>query len=155
MRVVTDDGTENEVLNTREAIMRARTAGMDLIEVSPNADPPVCRVGDYGRLTYETAKRDKKGKTGRRTGELKEIRLRPHIGQSDLEAKLKKMNEFIGQGAKVKVTVRFRGRENAHPNLGLDLLRKIANELKDNVRLEAQPRAEGRSLSMTLIPARK
>ena len=104
---------------------------------------------------YLAAKRDRKKPQSRRAGEFKEIRLRPHIGPGDLESKTKKIREFIQNGAKVKITVRFRGRENAHPELGLDLLKRVANELKEKVRLEKQPQSEGRSISMTLIPASK
>ena len=131
----------------------ARDSEVDLVEVAPNSEPPVCRLLDYGKLLYLSSKKEKESKRGQRSTEQKEVRFRPNIGTHDLDAKVRKVREFIGDGSKVKLTVRFRGREAAHQQLGLSVLRRVADELKDEVRLERAPAMEGRSLSMVLIPA--
>jgi len=131
----------------------ARDAEVDLVEVAPNSDPPVCRLLDYGKLMYLSSKKEKESKRGQKSTEQKEVRFRPNIGTHDLDAKVRKVREFIDDGSKVKLTVRFRGREAAHQQLGLSVLRKVADELKDEVRLERPPAMEGRSLSMVLIPS--
>ncbi len=131
----------------------ARDAEVDLVEVAPNSDPPVCRLLDYGKLLYLSSKKEKESKRGQKSTEQKEVRFRPNIGTHDLDAKVRKVREFIDDGSKVKLTVRFRGREAAHQQLGLSVLRRVADELKDEVRLERPPSMEGRSLSMVLIPS--
>jgi translation initiation factor IF-3 len=135
------------------ALQLARDQDLDLVEVAPNADPPVVRVLDYGKLRYLSSKKERESKKGQKSTELREIRFRPNIGEHDLEAKMRKVREFIDDGDKVKLTVRFRGREAVHQQLGLSVLKRIADELKDEVRLERPPTMEGRSLSMTLIPS--
>ncbi len=141
------------VMETRRALQMARDAEVDLVEVAPNSDPPVCRLLDYGKLLYLSSKKEKESKRGQKSTEQKEVRFRPNIGTHDLDAKLRKVREFIDDGSKVKLTVRFRGREAAHQQLGLAVLRRVADELKDEVRLERAPAMEGRSLSMVLIPS--
>ncbi len=153
VRVIGGDGSQLGVMETRRALQMARDADVDLVEVAPNSDPPVCRLLDYGKLLYLSSKKEKESKRGQRSTEQKEVRFRPNIGTHDLDAKVRKVREFIGDGSKVKLTVRFRGREAAHQQLGLSVLRKVADELKDEVRLERPPAMEGRSLSMVLIPA--
>ena len=153
VRVIGGDGSQLGVMDTRRALQMARDAEVDLVEVAPNSDPPVCRLLDYGKLLYLSSKKEKESKRGQRSTEQKEVRFRPNIGTHDLDAKLRKVREFIGDGSKVKLTVRFRGREAAHQQLGLSVLRRVADELKDEVRLERPPAMEGRSLSMVLIPA--
>jgi translation initiation factor IF-3 len=140
-------------MDTRRALQMARDAEVDLVEVAPNSDPPVCRLLDYGKLLYLSSKKEKESKRGQKSTEQKEVRFRPNIGIHDLNAKLRKVREFIDDGSKVKLTVRFRGREAAHQQLGLQVLRRVADELKDEVRLERPPAMEGRSLSMVLIPS--
>ncbi len=140
-------------MDTRRALQMARDSEVDLVEVAPNSDPPVCRLLDYGKLLYLSAKKEKESKRGQKSTEQKEVRFRPNIGTHDLDAKLRKVREFINDGSKVKLTVRFRGREAAHQQLGLSVLRRVADELKDEVRLERPPAMEGRSLSMVLIPS--
>jgi translation initiation factor IF-3 len=140
-------------METRRALQMARDAEVDLVEVAPNSEPPVCRLLDYGKLLYLSSKKEKESKRGQKSTEQKEVRFRPNIGTHDLQAKLRKVREFIDDGSKVKLTVRFRGREAAHQQLGLAVLRRVADELKDEVRLERPPAMEGRSLSMVLIPA--
>lgn len=131
----------------------ARQNDVDLVEVAPNADPPVCRLLDYGKLRYLTAKKERESKKSQKNTELREVRFRPNIGQHDLDAKLRKVREFIDGGSKVKLTVRFRGREAVHQQLGLSLLKKVADDMKEDVRLEKPPTMEGRALSMILIPS--
>ena len=140
-------------MDTRRALQMARDSEVDLVEVAPNSDPPVCRLLDYGKLLYLSSKKEKESKRGQKSTEQKEVRFRPNIGTHDLDAKVRKVREFINDGAKVKLTVRFRGREAAHQQLGLSVLRKVADELKDEVRLERPPALEGRALSMVLIPS--
>ncbi len=140
-------------METRRALQMARDAEVDLVEVAPNSEPPVCRLLDYGKLLYLSSKKEKESKRGQKSTEQKEVRFRPNIGTHDLDAKVRKVREFIDDGSKVKLTVRFRGREAAHQQLGLLVLRRVADELKDEVRLERPPAMEGRSLSMVLIPS--
>ena len=140
-------------MDLSRALQLARDAEVDLVEVAPNSDPPVCRLLDYGKLLYLTSKKERESKKGQRSTEQKEVRFRPNIGTHDLDSKTRKIREFISDGSKVKLTVRFRGREAAHQQLGLSVLKRVADELKDEVRLERPPAMEGRALSMVLIPA--
>lgn len=138
---------------TDKAIQLARQQDLDLVEVAPNSDPPVARLLDYGKLRYLTSKKERESKKGQKSTELREVRFRPNIGEHDLEAKMRKVKEFIEEGSKVKLTVRFRGREAVHQQLGLAVLKRVADDLKDEVRLEKPPSMEGRALSMILIPS--
>jgi translation initiation factor IF-3 len=140
-------------MDISRALQLSRDAEVDLVEVAPNSDPPVCRLLDYGKLLYLTSKKERESKKGQRGTDQKEVRFRPNIGTHDLDSKTRKIREFIDDGAKVKLTVRFRGREAAHQQLGLSVLKRVADELKDEVRLERPPAMEGRALSMVLIPA--
>jgi translation initiation factor IF-3 len=153
--LIGDRGEQHGVMPTRQALQLARDAGTDLVEVSPNAEPPVCRLLDYGKLRYMTAKKERESRKSQKGTELKEMRFRPNIGEHDLQAKLRKVKEMIDDGAKVKLTVRFRGREAIHNQLGLLILKRVADELKDDVKLENSPSMEGRSLSLTLVPNAK
>ncbi len=136
-----------------QALQKAREWDLDLVEVAPNSDPPVCRVLDYGKLRYLSAKKDRESRKGQKSTELREVRFRPNIGSHDLEAKTRKVRELINDGSKVKLTVRFRGREAAHNEIGLSVLKRVADDLKDEVRLEKAPSMEGRALSMILLPS--
>ena len=153
VRVIGENGEQLGVMATDRAIQLAREQDLDLVEVAPNSDPPVVRILDYGKLRYLTSKKDRESRKGQKNTELKEVRFRPNIGEHDLLAKLRKVQEFIGDGSKVKLTVRFRGREAVHQQLGLSVLKRVADELKDEVRLEKPPAMEGRALSMILIPS--
>ncbi len=135
-----------------EALRAAREADVDLVEVAPNSDPPVCRLLDYGKLRYLSSKKERDSKKGQKSTDLREVRFRPNIGTHDLESKTRKVRELIGDGSKVKLTVRFRGREATHQQIGLSVLKRVADDLKDMVRLEKPPAMEGRALSMILIP---
>ena len=135
-----------------QAMRLAQEAEVDLVEVAPNSEPPVCRLLDYGKLRYLTAKKDRESRKGQKSTELREVRFRPNIGSHDLESKTRKVRELILGGSKVKLTVRFRGREAAHQQLGLAVLKRVADDLRDEVRLEKPPALEGRALSMILLP---
>ena len=115
-------------MDLARALQLARDADVDLVEVAPNSDPPVCRLLDYGKLLYLTSKKERESKKGQRSTEQKEVRFRPNIGSHDLDAKTRKIREFISDGSKVKLTVRFRGREAAHQQLGLSVLKRVADE---------------------------
>jgi translation initiation factor IF-3 len=153
VRVIGDAGEQLGVMPLDRALQMARQNDVDLVEVAPNSDPPVCRLLDYGKLRYLTAKKERESRKTQKNTELREVRFRPNIGKHDLDAKLRKVREFIDEGAKVKLTVRFRGREAVHQQLGLSLLKRVADDMKDDVRLEKPPSMEGRALSMILIPS--
>ena len=153
MRVVGEDGEQIGVMTVSDALTRARMHDLDLVEVAPNADPPVARLLDYGKLRYLTSKKERETRKSQKSNELKEVRFRPNIGAHDFDAKMRKVRQFIGNGDKVKLTVRFRGREAVHQQNGLSLLKKAAEEMKDEIRLEQQPAMEGRAMSMVLIPS--
>lgn len=153
MRVIGEDGAQLGVMSVGQALQKAREWDLDLVEVAPNSDPPVCRVLDYGKLRYLSAKKDRESRKGQKSTELREVRFRPNIGTHDLEAKTRKVRELIQDGSKVKLTVRFRGREAAHNEIGLSVLKRVADDLKDEVRLEKAPSMEGRALSMILLPS--
>ena len=140
------------MMDIQHALQLARDAEVDLVEVAPNSDPPVCRLLDYGKLRYLSSKKERESRKGQKSTDLREVRFRPNIGSHDLDSKTRKVRELIHDGSKVKLTVRFRGREAAHQQLGLLVLKRVADELKEDVRLEKPPAMEGRSLSMILIP---
>jgi len=130
----------------------ANEKGLDLVEVAPTAAPPVCRILDYGKYRYEQTKKEKKVRSGQRSGLLKEIRVRPQVKDHDLDIKLNRAKKFIIDGDKVKVLVVFRGRQMVHPELGIRLLQKVANDLKGVAQLDGQPIHEGRIMSLILSP---
>lgn len=140
------------VLSRQEALRLAEEQGVDLVEVDPNANPPVCRLMDFGKYAYERAKREREARKARKQAAVKEIHVRPKTGDHDLNYKIKRARKFLESGAKVKVRVRFRGREITHPEVGLELLKRIAQELEDLGAVEQAPRIEGRSLLMILSP---
>ena len=150
--MIGEDGGQLGVMDVRQAQQLARDANIDLVEVAPNSDPPVCRLLDYGKLRYLSSKKERESKKGQKSTDLREVRFRPNIGTHDLDSKTRKVRELINDGSKVKLTVRFRGREAAHQQLGLSVLKRVADELKDEVRLEKPPALEGRALSMILVP---
>jgi translation initiation factor IF-3 len=135
---------------TFKALELAQSQGLDLVEVAPNSVPPVCRLLDYGRFKYEQTKKDRDARKNQKIVELKEIRLRPKIGEHDIDAKAKRAVKFLEEGDKVKVTVLFRGRELAHPQLGRELLQGMAERLKDVAVVERTPISEGKSMYMIL-----
>ena len=135
---------------TWQALEKARELNLDLVEVAPNSVPPVCRLLDYGRFKYEQTKKERDARKNQKTVELKEIRLRPKISEHDFESKARRAEKFLEDGDKVKVTVLFRGRELAHPELGRELLRQMGERLKNVAVVERNPMAEGRTLFMIL-----
>ena len=135
----------------RDALEAAQARDLDLVEVAPNANPPVCRLMDYGKFLYEQAKKEKKSRKAQKT-EVKEIRLRPKTGQHDVAFKVRDARRFLNDGLKVKVRVRFRGREITYPEIGREMLKRIAQELEDVSSIEQSPRMEGRSMLMILSP---
>ena len=130
----------------------ARDQGVDLVEVSPNASPPVCRLLDYGRFRYTQTKRDREARKSQKTNVVREVRFRPRIAEHDRISKIRRIQELLGEGAKVKVSVMFRGREITHPELGVNLLRGVAEQLKEEAKLETPPLMEGRRMNIILAP---
>ncbi|EMD83938.1 translation initiation factor IF-3 [Pacificimonas flava] len=140
---------------TREAIDQAKDAGLDLVIVSPTADPPVAKFLDIGKFKYDAQKKANAAKKKQKTQEIKEIKMRPNIDDHDYGVKMKKVHEFIDDGDKVKVTLRFRGREMAHQQLGMQLLQKVQEDTKDVAKVEAHPKMEGRQMLMVIAPKLK
>ena len=138
-----------------EAIRLAREIDVDVVEVAPNANPPVCRLMDYGKFRYEQAKKEREAKKTQKSSNLKEVRMKTRIGDHDMQRKTNKIREFLDDGDKVKVSVQFRGREMTHPEIGNQLLGKVARSLIDNARIESPPIMERRMMSMVLVPGRK
>ncbi|WP_160120063.1 translation initiation factor IF-3 [Rhodovarius lipocyclicus] len=152
VRLIDQDGEMIGVLSTRDALLRAYSVGLDLLEISPNAVPPVCKITDYGKYKYEMAKKANEARKKQKTVEIKEIKVRPNIDDHDYETKMKQMKGFIEDGDKVKVTLRFRGREMAHQELGVKVLERIRTELAEAVKVESMPRLENRQMIMVLAP---
>lgn len=152
MRVIGADGTQIGVISNREALRMAKEQGLDLVEVDPRARPPVCRIMDYGKFKYEESKREKAARKKQHIFRIKEIKMRPRIERHDYDVKLKHAREFLSSKSKVKVTVRFKGRERAHPELGEKVLAQIAQDLSDVAVVEQRPKMEGRNLISVLSP---
>jgi translation initiation factor IF-3 len=152
VRVIDENGENLGVLYTREAMEQAAEIGLDLVEVSPNADPPVCKFLDIGKFKYEAQKKANLARKTQRTQEIKEIKMRPNIDDHDYDTKMKKVHDFIGEGDKVKITLRFRGRELSHQQLGMALLQRVAENVQEIAKVEAYPRMEGRQMLMVLAP---
>ena len=149
VRVIDENGENLGILFTREAIEQAAEVGLDLVEVSPTADPPVCKYLDIGKFKYEA---QKKANLARKTQRTQEIKMRPNIDDHDYDTKMRSIHKFIEEGDKVKVTLRFRGRELSHQQLGMQLLQRVAEETAENAKVEAYPRMEGRQMLMVLSP---
>ncbi len=152
VRLIDQDGEMLGVMSAREALLRAYEVGMDLLEISPNAVPPVCKITDFGKFKYEQQKKANEARKKQKIVELKEIKVRPNIDDHDYDVKMRQMKTFIGEGDKVKVTLRFRGREMAHQDLGLKVLERIRTELGDTIKVEQMPRLENRQMIMVLAP---
>jgi translation initiation factor IF-3 len=142
-------------MSVPEALRIAQDRGLDLVEVAPNANPPVCRMLEYGKFLYEKSKREREARKAQKSTEVKEIRLRPKTGEHDIAFKMRDIRRFLNAGAKVKVRVAFRGREITHSEVGRAQLDRIAEELSDVATIEQRPRLEGRSLLMILSPVNK
>jgi translation initiation factor IF-3 len=152
--LIGENGEQLGILPTFKALELAQAGNLDLVEVAPNVVPPVCRLLDYGRFKYEQTKKEREARKNQKIVELKEIRLRPKIGEHDLDAKAKRAVKFLEDGDKVKVTVLFRGRELAHPQLGRELLLGMAERLKEVAAVERSPSVEGKSMFMILTRAK-
>ncbi|MFQ5618605.1 MAG: translation initiation factor IF-3 [Rhodospirillales bacterium] len=152
IRLVDADGEMVGVLSAEEGLQMAIDAGLDLVEVSPNADPPVCKILDYGKFKYEEQKKRNEARKKQKIIEVKEIKMRPGIDEHDYQVKMRSMKRFLGDGDKVKVTVRFRGREMAHQELGMRVLDRVCEDLEEMVKVEIVPQMEGRLMTMVLAP---
>ncbi len=152
VRVTSATGEQLGIMATRDALQLAEEQHLDLVEVAPKAKPPVCRIMDFGKYRYEQQKRDKEAKKKQKVITIKEVKLRPNIEQHDFDVKLKNALRFIEEGNKVKVTIMFRGREMSHQELGRDVLRRVAEELKDLVAIERDAKLEGKNMIMILAP---
>lgn len=154
VRLIGADGEQLGIVSAREAQKVADEAGLDLVKIAPNAKPPVCKVIDYGKYRYELARKEKDAKKKQKTVELKEIRLSPNIDTNDLNTKMNAAKKFLEKGNKVKITLRFRGREMAHMNQSKHILDDIAENLSDVAVVEKAPKVEGRSISLVLTEKR-
>jgi translation initiation factor IF-3 len=152
VRVIDDQGENLGVMYTNEAIEQAAESGLNLVEVSPNADPPVCKFLDVGKFRYEAQKKASAARKTQKTQDIKEIKMRPNIDTHDYDVKMRNVNKFLEEGDKVKITLRFRGREMAHQELGMDLLRRVQDDTAEVAKIEAYPRLEGRQMLMVLSP---
>ena len=152
VRVISSTGAQLGIISIREALNYAEDEGYDLVEVSPDAKPPVCKIIDYGKLKYKEQKSKKEAKKKQKTIEVKEIKMRPGIDTHDYLVKIKALNKFISEGNKVKVSMRFRGREMEHQNLGFNLLKKLTEEVSEYAKVEVPPKSEGKQIMMILVP---
>jgi len=152
VRLVDERGEMIGVVSRHDALARASEAGLDLVEVAANADPPVCKILDFGKFKYEEQKRKNEARKKQKTIEVKEIKLRPGIDDHDYEVKMRSMLKFIEEGDKVKVTMRFRGRELAHQELGMNVLIRVREDLDKIAKVEQVPRMEGRQMTMVMSP---
>ncbi|EPL9571091.1 translation initiation factor IF-3 [Providencia rettgeri] len=156
IRVTGLDGEQLGVMSVREALFKAEEAGVDLVEISPNAEPPVCRIMDYGKYLYEKSKSQKEQKKKQKVVQVKEIKFRPGTDEGDYQVKLRSLIRFLEEGDKAKVTLRFRGREMAHQQIGLEVLNRIKADLDELASVESFPsRIEGRQMIMVLAPKKK
>lgn len=152
VRLIDQDGENVGVVGTEDARERAMTAGLDLVEISPDAKPPVAKIMDYGKFKYQEQKKAAEARKKQKTVEVKEIKMRPNIDSHDYGVKMRAMNRFFDEGDKVKVTLRFRGREMAHQQLGRELLMKVKDDTVEIAKVESEPRLEGRQMVMVLAP---
>jgi translation initiation factor IF-3 len=152
VRLIDEEGEQVGVVGTEDAMERAANVGLDLVEVSPNADPPVCKILDYGKLKYEQQKKRNEARKKQKTIDVKEIKMRPNIDTHDYDVKMRAIHRFLGEGDKVKVTLRFRGRELAHQELGMKLLDRVKVDLDELAKVEQFPKLEGRQMTMVMAP---
>ncbi len=155
MRLIGADGEPAGVVATAEAKRMAYDASLDLVEISPNAEPPVCRIMNYGKYRFEQNKKIQLAKKKQKQIQVKEIKFRPGTGISDYQVKLRNLIRFLEDGDKTKITVRFRGREMAHKELGMDLLKRVEKDLEELATVEQYPKMEGRQMVMVLAPKKK
>ncbi len=152
VRLIDHEGENHGVVDINRALDMAADAGLDLVEISPNAEPPVAKVMDYGKFKYEQQKKAAAAKKKQHTQTVKEIKMRPGIDTHDYEVKMRAVRKFLDHGDKVKITIRFRGREMSHQELGREVLNRVQEELADTVKVEARPKMEGRQMMMVVSP---
>ena len=152
VRLIDQDGEMQGVMTAREAIQRAYAVGLDLLEISPNAEPPVVKILDFGKYKYEQQKKKNEARKKQKVIEIKEIKVRPNIDENDYQVKMRAMKSFIEEGDKVKVTLRFRGREMAHQEIGVRVLERIRTDMDPVTKVEQMPRMENRQMVMVLSP---
>jgi translation initiation factor IF-3 len=155
VRVLGAEGEQMGIMETRDAIKAAEDLGMDLVEIQPNGDPPVCKIMDYGKFKFEAQKKASAAKKKQKQVEIKEVKFRPVTDEGDYKIKLRKMREFLEEGDKVKVTIRFRGREMSHQDLGQNLARRVQTDIGEDGVVESFPRLEGRQMVMMIGPKKK
>ena len=152
MRVVGSDGEQVGIMGIRDALTQAESEGLDLVEIAPQADPPVCRIMDWGKFRFEQSKKVQAARKKQKQIQVKEVKFRPNTDAHDYDVKMRNLRRFIEEGNKVKVTLRFRGREMAHQDLGRDLLKRVEDDMAEEVVVEQRPRMEGRQMVMMLSP---
>ena len=150
--MIHENGEQVGIVETNEAVQRAQTVNLDLVELDPNADPPVCRVMDFGKWKFEQSKKQQAAKKKQKQIQVKEVKFRPGTDVGDYDVKLRNLKKFLEDGDKVKVTLRFRGREMAHQELGAELLERVEKDLEDYATVDQRPRMEGRLMVMTMSP---
>ena len=155
MRLIDAEGQQVGVLRTRDALERAEGEALDLVEIVPNVEPPVCRLMDFGKFLFDQKKKRAEARKNQKQVEIKEIKFRPGTEEGDYQVKLRNLTRFLNEGDKAKVTMRFRGREHAHRDLGLELLQRVEKDLAEISILEQQPQMEGRQMVMVLGPKKK
>jgi translation initiation factor IF-3 len=154
VRVIDEEGEMMGIMSVRDALSKAEEAGLDLIEISPNAEPPVCKIGDFGKYRYEQQKKEAAARKNQKIVITKELKLRPNIEEHDIQVKLRNARRFFEDGDKVRFTLQFRGRENEHREFGYALIRRIKEELMDIGKVEMDARQEGNSIIMIMVPAK-
>ena len=154
IRLIGAEGENVGVVTPERGMALAEDAGLDLVEISPNADPPVCKIMDFGKFKYETQKRESEARKKQKIIEVKEVKFRPNTDTHDYEVKMRNVMRFLENGDKVKVTLRFRGREMAHQNLGRELLERVADDVAEIGKVENMPKMEGRQMVMTIGPSK-
>ncbi|GAB5505995.1 MAG: translation initiation factor IF-3 [Rhizobiaceae bacterium] len=152
MQLIDEEGNNRGIVEIADAMEAAEDAGLDLVEISPNAQPPVCKITDLGKLKYQGQKKAAEARKKQKTIDIKEIKMRPNIDTHDYEVKMKAVRRFFDEGDKVKLTLRFRGREMAHLELGMQLLNRVREEVGEIAKVEAEPKLEGRQMMMVLAP---
>ncbi|HKJ16612.1 MAG TPA: translation initiation factor IF-3 [Xanthomonadales bacterium] len=152
VRVIQDDGEQAGIMAVQAALDLATEQGLDLVEIVPNAEPPVCRIMDFGKFKFEQAKKAQQAKKKQKNIQLKEVKFRPGTEEADYQVKMRNVRRFIDEGDKVKVTLRFRGREMAHKELGAKMLKRVETEMADEIVIEQWPRMEGRQMVMLISP---
>ena len=152
VRVLLDDGEQLGVMKTSEAINIAKDRKMDLVEIAPNNKPPVCKIIDYGKFKYQEQKKKNEAKKKQKVIETKEIKIRPGTGEHDYQVKIRSANKFIKEGNRVKFSLRFKGREMEHSNLGIEMLNRVKDDMQEHIRVEMEPKIEGRQAFLVIAP---